>query len=288
MKDVNDLLCHGGIELVQKLLEGEPVGKEDLTGADREEIFDQASWMGRDEYDQGREAIAKRLDVRVGTLDEERKARHEKRTAETAREWLPIRTTSASDPSDDPVTDLGAVLDASVDMIGKILAAPDTYLDTQVLWAVHTHLLLRRELGVRHRARLAFQAPFEDSRQNHRHDAAEFLRGAGNGHQLTDRRVAVPGNDAHHWTILWDEADNAFHKNTNPELIGVFNAGHDRRFARVHRQVPSPDGGYETQTFDTFTGIALTMIDEFLRRIDAESLHRSRMKRATKREPLSW
>ena len=45
--------------------------------------------------------------------------------------------------------------------------------------------------------------------------------------------------DAHHWTVLWDEADNAFHKNSNPELIGVFNAGHDRYFAIVHRQVPS-------------------------------------------------
>ena len=76
MKDVNDLLCHGGVELVQALMKATPVGKEDLTGAAREAIFDQASWMDRDAYDQGREAIAKRLDVRVGTLDEERKARH--------------------------------------------------------------------------------------------------------------------------------------------------------------------------------------------------------------------
>ena len=37
--------------------------------------------------------------------------------------------------------------------------------------------------------------------------------------------------DANHWTVLWDEADNAFHKNANPELLGVFNAGHSRNFA---------------------------------------------------------
>ena len=91
VKDVNDLLCHGGVGLVQALMKAKPVGKEDLNGADREEIFDQASWMGRDEYDQGREAIAKRLDVRVGTLDEERKARHEKRAAETRQNEAPNR-----------------------------------------------------------------------------------------------------------------------------------------------------------------------------------------------------
>ena len=43
MKDINDLHRHGGSELVQKLLSAEPVGKEDLTGAAREAIFDEAS-----------------------------------------------------------------------------------------------------------------------------------------------------------------------------------------------------------------------------------------------------
>ena len=69
--------------------------------------------------------------------------------------------------------------------------------------------------------------------------------------------------DAHHYTVLWDEADNAFHKNTAPELLGVFNAGWSRKMALVQRQVPGPDGGYETQTFDTFTAISLTAIKAF-------------------------
>ena len=88
--------------------------------------------------------------------------------------------------------------------------------------------------------------------------------------------------DAHHWTVLWDEADNAFHKNTNPELIGVFNAGHDRYFALVHRQVPSADGGYETSVFDTFTAIALTAINEFPSRAMQSRCIVLVMKRATR------
>ena len=84
--------------------------------------------------------------------------------------------------------------------------------------------------------------------------------------------------------MLWDEADNAFHKNSSPELIGVFNAGHDRYFAIVHRQVPSPEGGYETAAFDTFTGIAMTAIHEFPSKAMQSRCIVLVMKRATKAE----
>jgi Protein of unknown function (DUF3631)/Toprim domain len=285
MKDVNDLLCHGGVELVQALMKAKPVGKEDLMGADREEIFDQASWMGRDEYDQGREAIAKRLDVRVSTLDEERKARHEKRMAEAAagREVNPDDELRL-DPWEDPVTDLGAVLDVMVDVLARVLAVPATHFYAMGLWAVHTHLLQRRELGLRHSPRLAFQSPLEDTGKTTAMMALLYLVARAMATSSLSGASLFRETDAHHWTILWDEADGTFHKNTNPELEGVFNSGHDRRTARVHRQVPAADGGYETQTFDTFTAIALTMINEFLKKSQQSRCIVLRMKRATQAE----
>ena len=282
VKDVNDLLCHGGVELVQALMKAKPVGKEDLTGADREAIFDQASWMGRDEYDQGREAIAKRLDVRVGTLDEERKARHDKRAAETRQNEAPNRDEFILTPHEDPVTDLGAVLDALVGVFGKVLASPATHLDTEALWAAKTHLLLRKELGIRHSARLAFQSQFEDSGKTTAMTMLKFCAARAMATSSLTGASLFRETDAHHWTVLWDEADNAFHKNSNPELIGVFNAGHDRYFAIVHRQVPSPDGGYETAVFDTFTGIAMTAIHEFPSKAMQSRCIVLVMKRATK------
>ena len=284
VKDVNDLLCHGGVELVQALMKAKPVGKEDLTGADREAIFDQASWMGRDEYDQGREAIAKRLDVRVGTLDEERKARHEKRAAETRQNEAPNRDEFILTPHEDPVTDLGAVLDALVGVFGKVLASPATHLDTEALWAAKTHLLLRKELGIRHSARLAFQSQFEDSGKTTAMTMLKFCAARAMATSSLTGASLFRETDAHHWTVLWDEADNAFHKNSNPELIGVFNAGHDRYFAIVHRQVPSPDGGYETAVFDTFTGIAMTAIHEFPSKAMQSRCIVLVMKRATKED----
>ena len=166
-------------------------------------------------------------------------------------------------PWDDPVTDIGAVLDDMVAVLKKILAAPDTHLDAEALWAAHTHLLQRRELGIRHTARLAFQSEFEDSGKTTAMEALLYTAARAMGTSSLSGASLYRETDAHHWTVLWDEADNAFHKNTVPELLGVFNAGWSRKFSLVHRQVPLPDGGYETQTFDTFTGIALTAIHVF-------------------------
>ncbi len=285
VKDVNDLLCHGGVELVQKLLATDPVGAEDLTGAAREVIFDAVSWMDRDSYALGKKAIAKRLGyTAVGPLDDERAARIEKRAAETRQNEAPNRDEFILTPHEDPVTDLGAVLDALVGVFGKVLASPATHLDTEALWAAKTHLLLRKELGIRHSARLAFQSQFEDSGKTTAMTMLKFCAARAMATSSLTGASLFRETDAHHWTVLWDEADNAFHKNSNPELIGVFNAGHDRYFAIVHRQVPSPDGGYETAVFDTFTGIAMTAIHEFPSKAMQSRCIVLVMKRATKED----
>ncbi len=134
----------------------------------------------------------------------------------------------------------------------------DTHINAQVLRGAHTHVLLGKELGVRHSARLAFQSQFEDSGKTTAMTTLKFCAARAMATSSLTGASLFRETDAHHWTVLWDEADNAFHKNTNPELIGVFNAGHDRYFSLVHRQVPNADGGYQTSAFDTFTAIALT------------------------------
>ena len=169
-------------------------------------------------------------------------------------------------------------------MFGKVLASPATHLDTEALWAAKTHLLLRKELGIRHSARLAFQSQFEDSGKTTAMTMLKFCAARAMATSSLTGASLFRETDAHHWTVLWDEADNAFHKNSNPELICVFNAGHDRYFAIVHRQVPSPDGGYETAVFDTFTGIAMTAIHEFPSKAMQSRCIVLVMKRATKED----
>ena len=283
MKDVNNLHCYGGPELVQALLAATPAGAEDLTGAAREVIFDQVSWMERDPYTLGKKLIAKLLGyTAVGPLDADRDARIKKRAAETRQNEAPNRDEFILTPHEGPVTDLGAVLDALVGVFGKVLASPATHLDTEALWAAKTHLLLRKGLGIRHSARLAFQSQFEDSGKTTAMTMLKFCAARAMATSSLTGASLFRETDAHHWTVLWDEADNAFHKNSNPELIGVFNAGHDRYFAIVHRQVPSPDGGYETAVFDTFTGIAMTAIHEFPSKAMQSRCIVLVMKRATK------
>jgi hypothetical protein len=283
LKDINDLHLHGGSELVQKLLSAEPVGKEDLTGAAREAIFDEASKLGRDAYALGKKNISKQLGyTAVAPLDDERNARIDKRRAQAHQNENPNSDEFILTPHEDPVTDLAAVLDGIAAVVRKILASPNTHLDAQALWAAHTHVLLRKELGVRHSPRLAFQSQFEDSGKTTAMTLLQYVSARAMATSSLTGASLFRETDAHHWTVLWDEADNAFHKNANPELFGVFNAGHSRKFAIVHRQVPSADGGYETQTFDTFTAIALTAIHEFPSRAMQSRCIVLVMKRATK------
>jgi Protein of unknown function (DUF3631)/Toprim domain len=283
MKDVNDLHCRVGPTLVQALMAAPPVGKDDLTEAAREAIYEEASKMDSDAYDQARKAIIKLLDLSLSaTLDNERKKRIDQRRDRECPDGDPARDTFRLLPWEDPVTDIGAVLDDMAAVLKKILASPDTHIDAQVLWGAHTHVRLRKELGVRHSARLAFQSQFEDSGKTTAMTTLKFCAARAMATSSLTGASLFRETDAHHWTVLWDEADNAFHKNTNPELIGVFNAGHDRYFALVHRQVPSADGGYETSVFDTFTAIALTAINEFQSRAMQSRCIVLVMKRATR------
>jgi hypothetical protein len=200
--------------------------------------------------------------LRIGLGDLEKalaaliKQRNEKPTEAAADIYGPP-------PWEHPITDAGAVLDDIVTVLKKVIAAPDTHLDTMALWAAHTHILPRRELGIRHSPRLPFQSQFEDSGKttaltatlcaSARPMPTSSLTGASMFREI----------DAHRWTIGWDEADGAFHRNTHPEMISTFNAGHSLKFANIHRQMQRPNGQFVTQTFNVFAPLALAMLKQF-------------------------
>ena len=146
-------------------------------------------------------------------------------------------------PWPDPSQTLASVLDTVAGVLQKILAAPGTHLDAETLWAAHTHLLLRRELGIRHSPRLGIQSKLEDSGKTTAMNGPALIGARATATSSLTGASLFRETDANHWTVLWDEADMAFHKNTNPELIGVFNAGHDRKFALVIVRCRS-QGGY--------------------------------------------
>ena len=258
LKDLDDVYRYDP-ELVPILLNGANLDHGRLGDAVDGAILDSVSRLDAIELGRARKCVAGLLMTKLGGLDD--------KISEIIRGRVGAREEGADEakllPWPDPVTDIGSVLDTVAGVLRKILAAPSTHLDAEALWAAHTHLLLRRELGIRHSPRLAIQSKLEDSGKTTAMTALLYIAARATATSSLTGASLFRETDANHWTVLWDEADMAFHKNTNPELIGVFNAGHDRKFALVHRQVPLPEGGYETRTFDTFTAIALTAIKAF-------------------------
>ena len=150
--------------------------------------------MERDPYALGKKLIAKLLGyTAVGPLDDERDARIEKRAAETRQNEAPNRDEFILTPHEDPVTDLGAVLDALVGVFGKILASPATHLDTKRCGPPRRTCCCARSWASGIHARLAFQSQFEDSGKTTAMTTL-LLRRARHGHQFAVRRVAVPGD----------------------------------------------------------------------------------------------
>ena len=246
---------HVRILLDQAALDHGPLGE-----AVNVAILDEYSRLDALAQGHAKRGVATLLRINLGDLEkalaELIKRRAEKREEARADIYGPP-------PWEHPITDVGAVLDDIVTVLKKVIAAPETHFDTMALWTAHTHILQRRELGLRHSPRLPFQSQFEDSGKttaltatlcaSARPMPTSSLTGASMFREL----------DAHHWTIGWDEADGAFHRNTHPEMIAIFNAGHGLKFARLHRQTQRPDGKFVTQTFDVFAPLALAMLKEF-------------------------
>ena len=246
---------HVRILLDQAALDHGPLG-EVVNAA----ILDEYSRLDALGQGHAKRGVATLLRINLGDL--------EKALAELIKQRAAKREGAGADiygrpPWEHPITDVGAVLDDVVTILKKVIAAAGTHFDTMALWTAHTHILQRRELGIRHSPRLPFQSQFEDSGKttaltatlcaSARPMPTSSLTGASMFREM----------DAHHWTIGWDEADGAFHRHTQPEMVAIFNAGHSRKFARTHRQAQRPDGQFVTQTFDVFAPLALAMLKEF-------------------------
>jgi Protein of unknown function (DUF3631) len=280
LKDLDDVYRYDPV-YVGVLLQGANLEHGRLGEAVDNAIYEEASRLLPGELSHAKNALTAMLRISKGALDAELARRIKKR-----KEADPDEDSKAFvlHPWKDPVTDIGAVLDTNVAVLKKVLAAPATHLDAHVLWALASHLLQRRELGIRHTARLAFQSEFDDSGKTTAMEALLYTAARAKATSSLSGASMYRETDAHHYTILWDEADNAFHKNTAPELLGVFNSGWSRKFSLVDRQTPLPKGGFENQTFDTFTGIALTAIHVFPQKSMQGRCIVLVMKRATKTE----
>jgi putative DNA primase/helicase len=256
IKDINNLLQRDPTA-VEELLAAANIKPVRLSEEAASNIVDEASRLDRNAYEKGRKRIADLLGwSRVKALDDACRSRIEERIMTGGQATRPPE----EEPWDDPIMDIGAVLDETVAEMSRYVVASLHHHHSVALWSVWAHLLHREDLGVVISPRLAIQSPTKRCGKTTYLKIVTCLvpRPQPTG-SLTPSSL-FRAVDARKVTLLIDEADNLFHRNANPDLFAIFNSGHDRVMSKVIRSVPDGSGGYEDHEFQSFTGIAITSI----------------------------
>lgn len=240
--DWNDLHCLEGLEAVKSQLLGGGEGKPEDAGFS--ETIKKLSALTALEYEQVREAEAKRLGVRVSALDEEIKASRKAKQPEAGAMF------STVEPWQQPV-EAGELLNELVAVTKRfIVCEPETAIAV-ALWCAFTWVIDHVQV-----APLAVIT------------APEKRCGKSQTLNLIGKLVKSPlvaSNispsavfrviEAYQPTLLIDEADTFF--KDNEELRGVINSGHTRQSAYVIRNVGD---NHEPKQFSTWGAKAISGI----------------------------
>ncbi len=230
-----------------------------------EEVVAELGQLDAMAYDQRRKDEARKLGVRVTTLDAQ------VQTYKAAHGLLDKERSNASglkltepEPWDDPV-DGCRLLDDLVAAFQRYLALPDGAAEALTLWVVHTHAHDAADVS----PRAAFTSP---------------ELGCGKSTSLAVLRRLVPrplpasnispaavfrAVEAFRPTLLIDELDAVFTKGGNDELRGILNSGHFRDMAFIIRTVGDD---HEPKQFSTWAPMATAAIGKIPATLEARSI----------------
>jgi hypothetical protein len=245
--DANDILRkEGSAKLREVVAAAEPW---DLSP---EALFENLAELNPVEYDQCREATAKKLRIRLSTLDTEIVKRRKSETEEAADTSLVTDIV----PWHEEV-EISTVLHEALSAVANFVHLNPNALVTVVLWALHTHL--HDQVSVS--PRLAIQSPEKGCGKSTLLEAI-FL--------LVPRPVMASSIttasvfrliEAAKPTLLLDESDQLFRRE-NAELVAVINSSHRKPGAFVIRTEEKKDGGFEPVYFSTWAPIGMAGIRE--------------------------
>jgi Protein of unknown function (DUF3631)/Toprim domain len=198
-------------------------------------------------YDREREAAAKRLGCRVGTLDEQvRAARGE--TATTPGQGRPINLPD-SEPWHETIDGAG-VLDALSSTIREYVIISDVQADAVTLWSLHTHAHDASEVS----PKLVLKSAQKRSGKTRLTEVLE--RTVPRALYTSGIRPAALLRliESHAPTLLLDEMDAAMKQDREmaEALRGIINSGFNRAGARFIMNIPAEGGGYEPRQFSTW------------------------------------
>ena len=270
LKDVNDLLRYDPGKVGELLTTHEPplfARSNDLV----EVALDLASILPLVEFERARDQLAKMCGLRLKVLERDREDRIKRRrdaAAQADAEVLPESET----PWPDPVTDLGALLDAIVVELRRYVVAEPADFYAVAVWAVLTHVLQDERFGIIISPRLGIQSAtpvcgkttlmmclnclVPRSRLSTSITAASIFRSIASGKP----------------TLLLDEADNLVGEECGPQLLGILNGGHNRLTAYAERTERTPDGNFVVVRFPSFAAIAFSGINEMKETLQTRSI----------------
>lgn len=222
-----------------------------VVAALREERLRELARLSPMDYDNQREATAKNLGIRVGTLDaevEKRRPRDESNTADDGRGGAIVL--DEPEPWEYPV-DGDVLLDAVRDVFLRYLILPAGAAVALALWVIHTYLLDVADAS----PILAISSPEKRCGKTALLEILQALTMKPLPASNITTAALFRTIEAYRPTLLIDEADS-FLKD-NEELRGVLNSGHRKATAIIIR---TTGDDHEPKTFSTWCPKAIAAI----------------------------
>jgi Protein of unknown function (DUF3631)/Toprim domain len=253
-EDANTILQSGGIEALRQLIADASPAELSLDGD-----IQRIARLDAAEYECERLAAAKKHRVRLGFVDDTASMYRRQAAAQTTAQAAPD---TEDEPWDGPVPVLLDVLDAALKETSRYIVASKTKLASAVLWAAHTHLVHNERVGLQISPRLAIQANTWGSGKTTFLEIVIVMSFRGTIKSSVTASSFMRTMNVTRRTYGLDEGDRQITERAPEALILILNSGHRRSTSLVECSVPTPDGGWKVQEFDTWGAVAIASIGE--------------------------
>jgi putative DNA primase/helicase len=264
--DANSILLDAGPGEVAGLLRQASAATLSLAGE-----VQRLSKLDAAAYDQERTQVARRLGIRVGTLDAT-VARARGRPADAGRAGRAEGVAIADDPPWAGPIALCWALDTALEMFRQHVVAEECQLAVAVLWCAHSFLVHNDKIQLEVSPRLLVQAPTEDSGKSILLRAVSVL-----SHRVVRSSALTSATvfrvvDLVKPTLIITEAEQLFSPGTASELLAVIDASNMRSEAFTVRNDMAPDGTWTPRLYSTWHTAAFGSIGALPRTLQSRGI----------------
>jgi putative DNA primase/helicase len=244
--DANSILLNAGPSEAATLLRQASAATLSLAGE-----VQRLSKLDAAAYDQQRTQTAKRLGIRVGTLDAT-VARARGRPADAGHAGKAEGIAIADDPPWAGPIDLCWALDTALETFKQHVVTEECQLAVAVLWCAHSFIVHNDKIQLEVSPRLLVQAPTEDSGKSILLRAVSVLSHRAVRSSVLTSATVFRVVDLVKPTLIVTEAEQLFRPGTASELLAVVDASNMRSEAFTVRNDMAPDGTWTPRLYSTW------------------------------------